>query len=112
MKEQERRIKDRATDPLKRWKLSSMDLESYPRWYEYSHARDLLLEATDTDYAPWFILRSDDKKRARLNGIAHILSHIPYEHIAPEPVNIPKRSAKHAYDDALGPDHRYVREPY
>jgi polyphosphate kinase 2 len=112
MKEQEKRIRDRATDPLKRWKLSPMDLESYPRWYEYSHARDMLLDATDTDHAPWFILPSDDKKRARLNGISHILSHIPYERIEREKVAIPKRSTKHKYDDALGSNRRFVRDHY
>jgi polyphosphate kinase 2 len=111
-KEQERRINDRATDPLKRWKLSAMDLESYPRWYEYSRARDLLLEATDSEHAPWFILPSDDKKRARLNGIAHILSRIPYERIDRGPVKVPKRLTKHKYDDALGPDHHYVETRY
>ena len=69
----------RIDDPLRQWKLSPMDLESWPRWYEYSRARDRMLEATDTKHAPWYILRSDDKRRARLNCLAHILDLIPYK---------------------------------
>jgi polyphosphate kinase 2 len=99
MEEQERRFEARITDPLRQWKLSPMDLESYARWYEYSRARDMMLEATDTVDAPWCILRSDDKKRARLNGIAHILSRIPYKQVKREEVKLPKRSNKGAYDD-------------
>jgi polyphosphate kinase 2 len=99
MKEQERRFEARITDPLRQWKLSPMDLESFARWYEYSEARDAMLEATDTDYAPWFILHSDDKKRARLNGISHILSRIPYERIKRDEPKLPKRNMKEAYDD-------------
>ena len=71
--EQERRFAARINDPLRQWKLSPMDLESYPRWYDYSRARDRMLETTDTKHAPWYIVRSDDKRRARLNCIAHIL---------------------------------------
>ena len=81
MPEQDRRFKARIHDPLRQWKLTAMDVQSYSRWYDYSQARDLMLEATDREHAPWYILRSDDKKRARLNGIAHILSQIPYEKI-------------------------------
>lgn len=100
MKEQERRFEARITDPLRQWKLSAMDLESYSRWYDYSRARDMMLEATDTNESPWYLLRSDDKKRARLNGISHILSLIPYERIRhPEP-KLPKRSKKGKYDDS------------
>jgi polyphosphate kinase 2 len=101
MKEQERRFNARITDPLRQWKLSPMDLESFARWYEYSKARDLMLEATDRDDAPWHILRSDDKKRARLNGIAHILSLIPYEKIKHPRVALPKRSSREKYDDGM-----------
>jgi hypothetical protein len=76
-----------------------MDIESYARWYDYSKARDEMMEATDRPRANWYILRSDDKKRARLNGISHILSRIPYEHVEREEVKLPKRSKKHEYDD-------------
>ena len=99
MKEQERRFKARIADPLRQWKLSPMDLESFKRWYEYSKARDMMLEATDSKHAPWHILRSDDKQRARLNGIAHILSRIPYKHIKHDKAKLPKRSRRHKYDD-------------
>jgi polyphosphate kinase 2 len=99
MGEQKRRFNARISDPLRQWKLSPMDLESYSRWYDYSRARDLMLEATDTAHAPWHILRSDDKKRARLNGIAHILSLIPYGKVKRPKVELPKRSSKHKYDD-------------
>ena len=98
--EQERRFKARIEDPLRQWKLSPMDLESFSRWYDYSKARDLMLQATDTSHAPWHILRSDDKKRARLNGIAHILSLIPYKKIKRPKVKLPKRSSKGKYDDS------------
>jgi len=99
MDEQERRFKARISDPLRQWKLSPMDTESFQRWYAYSKARDLMLEATDREPAPWYILRSDDKKRARLNGIAHILSLIPYEKIKRDKVHLPKRSHHGKYDD-------------
>jgi polyphosphate kinase len=97
--EQERRFKARIEDPLRRWKLSPMDLESYSRWYAYSRARDMMLEATDTDDAPWYIVRSDDKERARLNCIAHLLDLIPYKDAPREKVKLPKRSDKGEYDD-------------
>jgi polyphosphate kinase 2 len=99
MKEQERRFKARIQDPMRQWKLSPMDLESFKRWYEFSEARDMMLEATDTKHAPWHILRSDDKERARLNGIAHILSLIPYKKIKKTKAKLPKRSKRHKYDD-------------
>jgi len=99
MEEQERRFHARMTDPLRQWKLSPMDLESFSRWYDYSKARDLMFEATDTRIAPWYILHSDDKRRARLNGIAHILSLIPYEKIKHHKVKLPKRSRRGEYDD-------------
>jgi len=100
MEEQDRRFKARMTDPLRQWKLSPMDLESYSRWYDYSKARDMMLEATDSKHAPWHILRSDEKKRARLNGIAHILSLIPYKKVKRPKVKLPKRSSRGKYDDA------------
>jgi polyphosphate kinase 2 len=99
MEEQERRFKARITDPLRQWKLSPMDLESFARWYDYSKARDMMLEATDSKHSPWYILRSDDKKRARLNGIAHILSLIPYKKVKRPKVKLPKRSFREKYDD-------------
>jgi polyphosphate kinase 2 len=97
--EQERRMSARIEDPLRQWKLSPMDLESWPRWYEYSRARDRMFEATDTKHAPWHILRSDDKRRARLNCLSHILELIPYKTVARAKVKLPKRWKKHRYDD-------------
>jgi len=99
MKEQERRFLARINDPLRQWKLSPMDLESYRRWYDYSRARDLMLAATDSEHAPWHIVRSDDKRRARLNCIAHVLSLIPYQKLPREKVSLPKRLTKSRYDD-------------
>ena len=84
---------------MRQWKLSPTDLESRRRWYEYSLARDEMLEATDTDFAPWHLVHSDDKKRARLNIISHLLRQFPYEEIKREKVKMPDRSEKHAYDD-------------
>lgn len=100
-KEQQRRFEARMNDPLRQWKLSPMDLESFRRWYEYSRARDKMLEATDTKHAPWYIVRSDDKKRARLNCIAHFLSLIPYGKTPREKVKLPKRKSKDSYDDQV-----------
>jgi len=97
--EQERRFAARIDDPLRQWKLSPVDLPSRTRWYEYSRARDMMLEATDTKLSPWYIARSDDKKRARLNCISHLLSLIPYKRIPREQVKLPERSTKGAYDD-------------
>jgi polyphosphate kinase len=99
MKEQDRRFAARVADPLRQWKLSPMDLESYSRWYEYSRARDRMLEATDVKHSPWHILRSDDKRRARLNGISHILSRIPYQRTKRDEAKLPKRSKHGHYDD-------------
>jgi polyphosphate kinase 2 len=98
-KEQKRRFEARMDDPLRQWKLSPMDLPSRERWFEYSRARDLMLKQTDTKWAPWHILPSDDKKRARLNCIHHILSLIPYKKAPRDEVKLPKRSMKGAYDD-------------
>ena len=97
--EQERRFRARIDDPLRQWKLSPTDLESRRRWYDYSRARDQMLEATDTDWAPWHIVRSDSKKQARLNCISHLLSLLPYRKIGRPKVKMPKRSTKGAYDD-------------
>jgi polyphosphate kinase len=111
--EQERRFTARINDPLRQWKLSPMDVESYPRWYEYSRARDRMLEMTDNDEAPWYIARSDDKRRARLNCIAHLLSLIPYNKVPRAKVKLPKRSNKHRYDDdASLKGRRFVAEKY
>ena len=97
--EQEKRFLARINDPVRQWKLSPMDLESYRRWYDYSRARDAMLKATDTDYAPWHIVRSDDKRRARLNCISKLLDLIPYKKVTRPKVKLPKRSSKGHYDD-------------
>lgn len=111
--EQERRFEARIDDPMRQWKLSPMDVESWTRWYDYSRARDAMFAATDTKFAPWYIVRSDDKKRARLNCIAHLLSLIPYEKIKHEKVKLPKRSDKGKYDDQAALEgRRFVPEKY
>ena len=97
--EQKRRFEARLTDPVRQWKLSPMDLPSRKRWYDYSRARDVMLKKTDTRHAPWVIVPSDDKKTARLNTIAHILSRVPHKKLPAEKVKLPKRSTKRAYDD-------------
>ncbi len=97
--EQKRRFQARIEDPTKHWKLSPTDLESQRLWYDYSRARDEMLSRTHTGAAPWYIVPSDDKKRARLNCISHLLSQFPYESIPFEEPEIPKRKTKHAYDD-------------
>ena len=112
-KEQERRFQARMNDPLRQWKLSAMDLPSRAKWYEYSRARDAMFKATDTDIAPWHIVRSDDKRRARLNVIAFLLTLIPHHKIKREKVKLPGRSQKHAYDDeATLAGRRFVPEQY
>jgi polyphosphate kinase len=112
-KEQERRFLARIKDPLRQWKLSPIDLPSRSRWYDYSRARDIMLKKTDTKSAPWYILRSDDKKRARLNCISHLLKHIPYKEISREQIELPGRSKKGAYDDQSAlKDKRFVPEKY
>jgi polyphosphate kinase len=97
--EQKRRFEARITNPLRQWKLSPTDLCSRSRWFEYSRARDLMFEATDTDYAPWYIVPADDKRRARLNCISHLLGLIPYERMPRKKVKLPERSMDDAYDD-------------
>jgi polyphosphate kinase 2 len=109
--EQTRRLKARISDGRKTWKLTPMDLKSYSRWYDYSRARDDMFAATDLDFAPWYVARSDDKKRARLNIITHLLEHIPYEELPRGKVKLPPRQKAGAYKE---PDHpiRYVAEKY
>lgn len=97
--EQKRRFEARITDPLRHWKLSPTDLYSRSKWFEYSRARDTMFAATDTKFAPWHIVPSDDKRRARLNCISHLLSVIPYRKLKQDKVKLPKRSNKGAYDD-------------
>ncbi len=111
--EQKRRFEARIDDPLRQWKLSPMDLESYAQWYAYSRARDLMLDATDSKHAPWHIVRSDDKRRARLNCISHILDVIPYGKAPRRKVVLPKRITKGRYDDQSGLKKRnFVAERY
>jgi len=97
--EQEKRFAARVDDPMRQWKLSPMDVESFNRWYDYSKARDMMLKATDSKHAPWYIVRSDDKRRGRLNCISHILRSIPYKKVHHKKVKLPKRSNKGKYDD-------------
>ena len=112
-KEQQRRFEARLKDPLRQWKLSPMDLESFGRWYDYSRARDKMLEATDTKYAPWYLIRSDDKRRARLNCISHLLGMIPYKKAPREKIKLPKRSEKGSYDDQASlKGHHFIPEKY
>ena len=111
--EQERRFEARLEDPLRQWKLSPTDLPSRERWYDYSHARDQMLDASDTKNAPWYIVRSDDKKRARLNCITHLLSLIPYKKIPRKKIKLPKRSMKRAFDDqATLKGRKFIPEKY
>jgi len=112
-KEQQRRFEARIQDPLRQWKLSPMDLESFRRWYEYSRARDKMLAATDTKHAPWYLVRSDEKRKARLNCISHFLSMIPYGKVPREKVKLPKRKDKGAYDDQTPlKKRRFIPEKY
>jgi polyphosphate kinase 2 len=111
--EQQRRFEARIEDPVRQWKLSPMDLESYARWYAYSRARDLMLEKTDTEDAPWHVVRSDDKRRGRLNCIAHLLNSIPHKTVSRDKVKLPKRSDKGEYDDQATLEERnFVPEEY
>jgi polyphosphate kinase len=99
--EQKRRFEARINDPLRQWKLSPMDLASRSKWFEYSRARDIMFAATSTKHAPWYIVRSDDKRRARLNCIRHLLCQIPYQKVARAKITLPDRSPSGAYDDAV-----------
>jgi len=113
MEEQERRFRARITDPRKTWKLSPMDVESFKRWYDYSRARDAMLDATDTDQAPWHIVQADYKRRARLNCIRHLLGQIPYEDLTEDAVMLGKRDASGRYDDqATMAERRFVPAVY
>ena len=111
--EQKRRFEARLDDPLRQWKLSPVDLPSRSKWFEYSRARDVMLAATDTKHAPWYILNSDDKRRARLNCIRHVLSLVPYKDVPREKVKVPKRATKGAYDDKSSlKGRKFVPEKY
>jgi polyphosphate kinase 2 len=106
-KEQVRRFKSRIGDARKVWKLSPMDLESWRRWYDYSRARDAMFKATDTNHSPWYVIPSDDKRRARLSCIAHFLSLVPYKDVPMEKVKLPKRQKPRGYQEPAYP-WRYV----
>ena len=111
--EQKKRFEARIDDPVRQWKLSPMDLPSRARWYDYSRARDRMLQKTDTRIAPWHIVRSDDKRAARLNTIEHLLSRIPYKKLPQGKVKLPNRATKGAYDDEKSiANRRFVRERY
>ena len=111
--EQDRRFRARIEDPLRQWKLSPTDLESVRRWYDYSIARDAMFMASDTDFAPWYIVRSDDKRRARLNCMRHLLSCIPYKEVPQQRVDIPERDLTRHYDDVTAlASRRFVPEHY
>ena len=111
MDEQTRRLADRVDDARKIWKLSPMDLKSYSRWYDYSRARDDMFAATDTEFAPWYVAKTDDKRRAHLNIISHLLSKIPYKSLPREKVKLPKRQGRGSYREPDRPV-RYVEEVY
>jgi len=112
MEEQERRFRSRLEDPTKRWKLSSMDIESRMRWVAYSQAKDLMLAHTDTRQCPWSVVEADDKRRARLNCIRHLLDSIPYQEIPPEPVELGERPAEEGYVRAPMSDQTLVPDAY
>ena len=109
--EQTRRLEERIDDGRKIWKLSPMDLKSYSRWYDYSRARDEMFAATDTDFAPWHVARTDDKRRARLNIITDLLSRVPYKKLPREKVKLPKRQKRGDYRESK---HRfkYIKERF
>ncbi|TAL67365.1 MAG: polyphosphate kinase 2 [Bacteroidetes bacterium] len=110
--EQERRLKDRVSDPAKRWKFSPMDLESWNKWVEFSKAKDTMFQYTDIKQAPWYVVESDEKKKARLNCIAHILSMIPYKDVTPEPFELPARKIHSDYIRPPKGDQNIVPEVY
>jgi polyphosphate kinase 2 len=109
--EQTRRLKSRIDDGRKTWKLSPMDLKSYSRWFDYSRARDEMFSATDTGFAPWYVVPSDDKRRAQLNLISHLLSHVPYKQLPRQKIVLPKRQKRGNYKDSDYP-FKYVKEQY
>ncbi len=110
--EQERRFQARIKDPTKRWKLSPMDLQSRARWVEFSMAKDDMFRATDIKQAPWYVVNADDKKRARLNVISHLLSLIPYEDLTPEPIVLPPREPDRGYVRPPMDEQTFIPEPY
>jgi polyphosphate kinase 2 len=113
MEEQKRRFQDRIDDPRKIWKLSPMDMQSYKRWYDYSRARDDMLAATSTGWAPWHIVHGDNKRRARLNCISHLLSLIPYKKLPLEKIELGKRDMKGKYNDQKSiAQFRFIPEKY
>jgi len=112
MEEQERRFHARIDDPLRQWKLSPMDTESYARWYDYSRARDMMFKATSSKHAPWNVIRSDDKRRARLNCIAHLLKAIPHKKLSRQKVRLPKRSNHGRYNDKSLRGVKFIAERY
>jgi polyphosphate kinase len=112
MEEQERRFNARIDDPLRQWKLSPMDIDSYRLWYDYSRARDMMFKATSSKHAPWHVIRSDDKRRARLNCIAHLLKTIPHKKVSRDRVRLPKRSDKGSYNDKALRGAKFVAERY
>ena len=110
--EQERRFRDRIEDPTKRWKLSPMDLQSRARWVEYSMAKDEMFRATDIKQAPWYVVNADDKRRARLNVISHLLSLIDYQDLTPEPIELPPREPDRGYVRPPLDEQNFIPEPY
>jgi polyphosphate kinase 2 len=109
--EQHKRFLKRIEDPMRHWKLSPMDLESHRRWYDYSRARDSMLEATDTPQSPWYVVQTDDKERARLNCIAHLLSAVPWKRIPHEKITLPKRQGPKGYKPPDWP-YRWIPQQY
>ena len=110
-KEQHRRFLKRIHDPMRRWKLSPMDLESHRRWYDYSRARDAMFEATDSPQSPWYVVRTDDKERARLNCIAHLLKTVPWKPVPYDPPKLPDRQKAHGYKEPSW-NYRWIPERY
>jgi polyphosphate kinase 2 len=111
-KEQTRRFESRIHDHRKIWKLSPMDLEAHRRWYDFSRARDDMLKATDTQFAPWYIVNADDKRRARLNCISHLLSLIPYKEVKRDKVKLPQRQKAKGYEEPTNRHYKYVPEVF
>jgi len=109
--EQTRRLRARIDDPRKTWKLSDMDLKSYSRWYDYSRARDDMFAATDTEWAPWYVVRTEDKRRARLNVISHLLGLVPYDPLPPLTVTLPERDGPGDYVEPTR-ELRYIPTPF
>ncbi|MCD4697162.1 MAG: polyphosphate kinase 2 [Bacteroidales bacterium] len=111
-KEQEKRFKSRLIDPTKRWKFSDVDLKSFTKWEDYSRAKDEMFSYTDTKQSPWFVVEGDDKKRARLNCISHLLSLIPYEYISPEEIELPERQVRTGYVRTPRSEQTFIPEKY